>query len=64
MMPIDFGFDITVSWRKYTGTWHYRVHLSPEQDWSGTANSAEEAWEKSMSLMRTLLGEDFNNYFP
>lgn len=30
--------------------WGYRVHLSAEKDWSGSAPTEEEAWERAKAL--------------
>lgn len=30
--------------------WHYRVHLSKKDDWSGSAATEDEAWTKAKAL--------------
>lgn len=37
-----------------TSLWHYRVLLTKEEDWSGCADSMEEAWQKAARLYRDI----------
>lgn len=39
------------------GQWWYRVHLSREEDWSGCAQSIDEAWENAQRLYFELLSK-------
>lgn len=32
------------------GKWSYRVHLSAVDDWSGTADTMDEAWKRARAL--------------
>lgn len=36
------------------GQWHYRVHLSKTEDWSGLASTMDQAWKNAKALYRSM----------
>jgi hypothetical protein len=53
--PARVVTEITV--RRFSdGRYHYRAHGCPHEDWSGLADSRQEAWEEACRLEARLQG--------